>query len=145
MKKLWGGRFKSELHETAKKFTYSLAVDYELLSADVKVSMAHALMLGKVGIISERDIVRGCHQSLKKLETLPVSELMTRKVIIASLEDDINDIMAIMTEKRIRHIPVMTEGELQGIISIGDVVKSLLQDSEHRIRYLKEYMYGSSL
>ena len=58
MKKLWGGRFKAELHETAKQFSYSLAVDHELLSADVKVSMAHALMLGKVGIISESK--QGC-------------------------------------------------------------------------------------
>ena len=71
MKKLWGGRFKAELHETARRFSYSLAVDHELLNADVKVSMAHALMLGKVGIISEREaksLVKGLWQALALLK-----------------------------------------------------------------------------
>ncbi|MBI4358209.1 MAG: argininosuccinate lyase [Candidatus Omnitrophica bacterium] len=71
MKKLWGARFRSELHETAKKFTYSLGVDHELLSAEIKVSMAHALMLGKVGIISERDsrtLVKGLWKVLAALK-----------------------------------------------------------------------------
>ena len=77
-KKLWGARFKSELHETAKQFTYSLGVDHELLGADVKVSMAHALMLGRIGVISERDsktLVRGLWKVLAALRKKSVSEL----------------------------------------------------------------------
>ena len=97
-----------------------------------------------VGIISERDIVRGCHRDARPLKKVLVREWMTSEVIIASPEDEIDEIMSIMTEKRIRHIPVMSERQLQGIISIGDVVKSLLQDSAHQIRYLKEYVYGSA-
>lgn len=79
MKKLWGARFKSELNESAKKFTYSLGVDYELLSADIKVSMAHALMLGKIGVISERDsrtLVRGLWKVLASLKRKSVCELI---------------------------------------------------------------------
>ena len=98
-----------------------------------------------VGIISERDIIRGCYERGAKIESARVSEFMTRDVIIASPEDEINDIMGVMTEKRIRHIPVMTEGKLDGLVSIGDVVKSLLKDSEHQIKYLKEFMYGSNI
>lgn len=84
-KKLWGGRFKSDLHETAKRFTYSLGVDHELLGADIKVSMAHALMLGEIGIISERDsrtLVRGLWKVLASL----------KKKSICGLVDDYEDI-----------------------------------------------------
>ena len=100
---------------------------------------------GIVGIISERDIIRGIFKDSKGIETTPVSKLMTRKVIIGSPEDEVSYIMGVMTQNRVRHIPVVQDGELQGIISIGDVVKSQLEDSEYQIRYLKEYMYGSNL
>ncbi len=79
MKKLWGGRFKAELHESAKKFSYSLTVDHELLGAEIKVSMAHALMLGEVGIISERDaksLVKGLWQVLASLKKKNLCELI---------------------------------------------------------------------
>jgi argininosuccinate lyase len=62
MKKLWGARFKSELHDVAKRFSYSLGSDFELLSSEIKVSMVHAMMLGRAEIISQRDskaLVRG--------------------------------------------------------------------------------------
>lgn len=95
-----------------------------------------------VGIISERDIMRACSTKDKELDNIPINVWMTKKVIIGSPEDEIKDIMAIMTEKRVRHIPVVVKDELQGIVSIGDIVKSLLQDSEHQIQYLKEFMYG---
>lgn len=98
------------------------------------------------GILSERDIVRGL-DAAKKAEwmNIPVSDLMTRKIIVCTPKDEIEDIMSVMTERRIRHIPVMEDGRLEGIISIGDVVKALLKHSEHEIRYLKEYMYGPLL
>lgn len=79
MKKLWGGRFKMELHETAKRFSHSLAVDHELLSTDIKVSMAHALMLGKVGIISEREaksLVKGLWQVLASIKKKTLCDLL---------------------------------------------------------------------
>ena len=97
---------------------------------------------GIVGIISERDIVRGCYETGKMLETLPVSQLMTKQLVIGSLEDETSYIMGVMTQKRIRHIPVVCEGKLQGIVSIGDVVKSEIEDSKYEIHYLKEYIYG---
>lgn len=79
MNKLWGARFKAELHETAKAFSYSLAVDHELLNAEIKVSMAHALMLGKVGIISEREsrsLVKGLWQVLATLKKKSICHLI---------------------------------------------------------------------
>ena len=96
------------------------------------------------GIISERDIVRACYLG-KAVNDILVSELMTRKVITASPEDNINEIMEVMTENRARHIPIVSGGKLEGLVSIGDVVKALLEDSAHQIRFLKEYMHGSGL
>ena len=97
---------------------------------------------GIVGIISERDIVRGCHQNSKELDTMPVNKLITKEVIIGSPEDETSYIMGVMTQKRVRHIPVVAGGKLQGIVSIGDIVKSVIEDSQYEIHYLKEYIYG---
>ena len=97
---------------------------------------------GIVGIISERDIVRGCYQSGKELDGMPLSKLMTKEVVIGSPEDETSYIMGVMTQKRVRHIPVVSGGKLQGIVSIGDIVKSVIEDSQYEIYYLKEYIYG---
>ncbi len=98
---------------------------------------------GIIGIISERDIVRGCFQNNKELDAMPVNKLMTKEVIIGSPEDETSYIMGVMTQKRVRHIPVVAGGKLQGIVSIGDIVKSVIEDSQYEIHYLKEYIYGS--
>jgi CBS domain-containing protein len=95
------------------------------------------------GIISERDIIRECFKHSRQTETTHVSEVMTRKLIVGTLEDPMDYIMGIMTNNRIRHIPIIQEGKLQGMISIGDVVKAQLQDTEYENRYLKDYMFGT--
>ena len=94
------------------------------------------------GIISERDIVRAAYVRGPNLNIAPVREFMTSHVLTASADDEISDIMHLMTERRIRHLPVVDSGALQGLVSIGDVVKILVHESEHEIRHLKEYMYG---
>ena len=96
------------------------------------------------GIISERDIVRASYVHPREVVDLPVSKFMTKKVIIGSPEDDTKYIMGIMTQSRVRHIPVVHEGKLEGLVSIGDVVKSVIDDSNYEIHYLKEYIYGRS-
>ena len=95
------------------------------------------------GILSERDIVRGCYENGQGLASTPVAWLMTRHVITADPTDEISEIMEVMTVNRIRHVPVVQDGRLQGIVSIGDIVKALLADTQHQIRYLKEFIYGS--
>ncbi|MSR77668.1 MAG: CBS domain-containing protein [Candidatus Omnitrophica bacterium] len=94
------------------------------------------------GILSERDIVRGCYTSTGDLEASSVAQLMTRRVISASPEEEVESVMALMTEHRIRHVPVVSEGKLEGIVSIGDVVKALLQESAYEVQSLKEFIYG---
>jgi CBS domain-containing protein len=76
-----------------------------------------------VGIISERDIVREASRN-EQVFGRPVSEIMTRDVITGVPEDDLASVANVMTEKRIRHVPIMDKGRLAGIVSIGDVVKA---------------------
>jgi CBS domain-containing protein len=76
-----------------------------------------------VGIISERDIVRGAARD-ERLFARAVQDIMTRDMIVATPQDDLAAVSHTMTEKRIRHLPVMDRGELVGIVSIGDVVKA---------------------
>jgi CBS domain-containing protein len=93
-----------------------------------------------VGILSERDIVRGVALNQEACLNMKVKELMTRPVITCSRTDSIEQIMELMTERRVRHLPIMDEGVLIGIISIGDVVKQRISEIEHESQALKQYI-----
>ena len=92
------------------------------------------------GIMTERDYLRFITAKGRTARDTPVSELMTRKVIYVTPETRVNEVMGIMTTARIRHLPVLDDGELLGIISIGDAVKQITEDQELHIRTLEEYI-----
>ena len=92
------------------------------------------------GMISERDIVRALHVVGPKVDELPVSAVMTELVRTCSMEDNIDSLMAMMTDLRVRHLPVLVDGELAGIVSIGDVVKSRIDELEKVREELVEYI-----
>jgi CBS domain-containing protein len=92
------------------------------------------------GIVSERDIVRGLADQHGALLDEPVRSIMTEKVFTCSPDDDVELLMAVMTERRIRHVPVVKDGILAGIISIGDVVKSRIDELEKDRKELVEYI-----
>jgi CBS domain-containing protein len=93
-----------------------------------------------VGILSERDIVRHLGTDWSSLTNRPVADIMTKAVVTASRFATIADVMERMTEKRIRHMPVVDNGELGGIVSIGDVVKRKIEETEQEASALKEYI-----
>jgi CBS domain-containing protein len=93
-----------------------------------------------VGIISERDIVRALSQQSAQALERPVAEFMTRNVVTCSERDTIADLMEQMTEGKFRHIPVVEQGRLAGIISIGDVVKRRVEELEHDGEALQDYI-----
>jgi CBS domain-containing protein len=96
-----------------------------------------------VGIISERDYVRRAARQGKIPNETPVQEMMTRDVTTIKPEDTIERCMALMTVKRIRHLPVLDKGELVGMISIGDAVKAHISEQESVIGDLQRYISGS--
>ena len=92
------------------------------------------------GIISERDVVNGLADHGAELRAMMVSELMTTNVVTCAPSDEIRDIMRLMTQKRIRHLPVIYHGKLAGVISIGDVVKNRLEDMQMEANVLRDYL-----
>lgn len=95
-----------------------------------------------VGILSERDYARKVVLKGKTSMTTPVSEIMTKEVVFADPSQTTDDCMALMTVNRFRHLPVLEEGELIGIVSIGDVVQSILSENELLISHLENYIKG---
>ena len=97
-----------------------------------------------LGIISERDVVRGLAERGSRILDLPVADLMTRDVVSCGLGDTMKQVMAEMTRRRVRHIPVVADGTLRGIVSIGDVVKNRLDEIELETTSLKAYVAGAA-
>ncbi|WP_205325135.1 CBS domain-containing protein [Glycomyces sp. YM15] len=100
--------------------------------------------LAVAGIVSERDITRGLHADPGLLDA-PVERIMTADVHTRVLNDSIEDLMVLMTEQRIRHVPVVSDsGALVGIVSIGDVVKGRIGQLEFEKEQLEGYISGAS-
>jgi CBS domain-containing protein len=97
------------------------------------------------GILTERDLLRRGAEDPQRLLRDKVEELMTREVITASEGVELHEVMNIMTERRIRHLPITREGGPWGMISIGDVVNALRKSSEAENRYLHSYIAGTPL
>ncbi len=92
------------------------------------------------GILSERDIVREIAREGAAVLNTPVSGCMTSKVLSCTTEDSVNHVMEVMTENRFRHLPVINNGELLGIISIGDVVKCKIEQAEQDAQDMRDYI-----
>ena len=92
------------------------------------------------GIISERDIVRAVGVNGADVLSRPVAELMTKNVVCCAPEDTVDQAMAMMTERRFRHLPVRQNGRIVAMISIGDVVKQKVEEAEAESQSLREYI-----
>lgn len=115
----------------------------------LKLERVGALVVSKdgetvSGIISERDIVRSLPDHGAALLEMPVSKIMTKTVKTCSPDANIQEIMSEMTHSRFRHMPVVKDGKLCGIISIGDVVKNRLEELEAETHVLRDYIVGRS-
>jgi CBS domain-containing protein len=95
---------------------------------------------GVEGIVSERDVVRRLHELGASLLSRPVSEIMTRLVATCAPQDSVDDISVLMTQRRVRHVPVLDGDALVGIVSIGDVVKSRIEELEESREQLHAYI-----
>ena len=95
-----------------------------------------------VGIMSERDYARKILLMGRQSQDTPVKDIMTKEVYGVHYESTAEECMALMTDKHIRHLPVCKEGQLAGVISIGDVVKAIMTDQKVKIENLENYIMG---
>ena len=93
-----------------------------------------------VGIFSERDVIRSIALHGPMGLTGPVADCMTRDVIFAEPQETVNTLMGRMTDRRVRHLPVLTDGKLSGLVSIGDLVKHKIAETEAEAETLKAYI-----
>jgi CBS domain-containing protein len=120
-----------------------LVIEALKVMADKGVGALLVLEEGQVvGILSERDYARKVSLLGKSSKTTPVREIMTERVVFVRPEQTFADCMALMTNKRIRHLPVMANDQLMGVISIGDVVKAVISEQEFIIEQLENYIIG---
>jgi CBS domain-containing protein len=118
---------------------------YEALLKMEEKNVGSLLVMRKgeiVGIFSERDYARKVIIKGKFSKDTPVSEIMTTQVFFVDKKKTLNECMAVMTNKRVRHLPVIEDNKVIGIISIGDAVKNIIDEQEHEIENLTEYIRG---
>ncbi len=115
----------------------------ELLAGLAKHNIGAMVVVGPegvVGIVSERDVVRELHTHGAAVLSRPVSKIMSDVVSTCSKTDTVDSLNSLMTENRVRHVPVLDNGKLIGIVSIGDVVKTRMEELEAEHRQLQSYI-----
>ncbi|TGN11718.1 CBS domain-containing protein [Leptospira ilyithenensis] len=109
-----------------------------------KVGSIMVTFQGKLaGIFTERDLMRIVAEKHESLHKIKLKEVMTTQLTVASPNDEVDDVLNTMLSKRFRHMPVMEDDLIIGLISIGDAVKVKLSKTEKEMHILREYMYGS--
>jgi CBS domain-containing protein len=114
----------------------------ELMAAENIGSLVVVERGDVAGVFTERDYARKVILKGRSSKTTTVAELMTTDVLYVSPDDTIENCMALMTDKRLRHLPVMENGRLAGVVSIGDIVKVIISEREFTIRELERYITG---
>jgi len=94
------------------------------------------------GIVTERDYARKVIIKGRSSESTQVGEIMTPDVCTAKIEQSVNECMTVMSERRIRHLPVVDDGTVIGMISIGDLVQAIIADQQEEIEHLEQYISG---
>ncbi len=139
----------------AKVLLNKISQDVAIIAPDATVLEAIALMASKgigaivvveheqvVGIVSERDYTRKIALMARTSQHTTVSEIMTSKVITVGRSHRVDQCLELMTDKHLRHLPVVEDGKLIGLISIGDLVKATMEDQKKLIEQLQQYISG---
>lgn len=136
------------LHNKTEKAVFSISPEATVLEA---ISLMAVKGIGAlvvideqtvVGILSERDYTRKVALMERSSYNTTVSEIMTHKVLMVSLNNTVEDCLQLMTDRHLRHLPVMEGNQLIGLISIGDLVKAAMEDQQQMIEQLQQYISG---
>ncbi len=139
--------FISQILKTKGDKIWSIAPQetaYKALQLMSEKNLGALLVIDKgkvVGVFTERDYARKVILKGKSSKTTSVSELMTKEVLYVDLGTSVEDCMALMTEKCVRHLPVMEKRQLIGVVTTGDVVKQLIKDQKFKIQELERYIH----
>lgn len=142
-------KFVNQLLKDKGRDVWSVAPDapvYQALELMAEKNCGAVLVLDQdkmVGILSERDYARKVILQGKSSKDTPVKEIMSSRVVYIRPEQTVEDCMALMTDKRIRHLPVLENRKLVGLISIGDIVRAVISEQEFIIHQLENYITGS--
>lgn len=142
-------KFVNQLLKDKGRDVWSVAPDapvYQALELMAEKNCGAVLVLDQekmVGILSERDYARKVILQGKSSKNTPVKEIMSSRVVYIRPEQTVEDCMALMTDKRIRHLPVLENRKLVGLISIGDIVRAVISEQEFIIHQLENYITGS--
>ena len=135
------------LLEGKTKETMTVAATETMLAAVQKmleVKVGALLVVGDtnapIGILTERDVLRFCGQQADKLASTPVSDIMTKDLVVGTLETSIDEAQILMTQHKFRHLPIVDEGQIVGIVSIGDLVKARLRETAVEVKYLRDFI-----
>lgn len=123
---------------------------HESVQDAVRVLMTHrigALLVvdahgAVVGIITERDVLRECLHGADRLDGIAVRDAMTSNLVVGLPDDGLDDAMSAMTRHRVRHLPILNDGQVAGMISIGDVVRAVLDETAYENNFLHDYING---
>lgn len=142
VKQMLAGKDSKELWTISPEDTILQALDFMAEKRIGALPVLEGDLL--VGIFSERDYARILPPDRLSPVTTKISQVMTEKVFCIGPQTSANDCMELMTEKRIRHLPVLAEGKMIGIITIGDVLKQVIRDQDNLIGHLEYYIAGKS-
>ena len=137
-----------ELLEKKDRDIWSIGPDdtvYDALKLMAQKDIGSLVVLSEgklVGLVSERDYARHVALQGRSSRDTPVWEIMEKRPVCVTPEQSVEDAMALMTEKRSRHLPVISGGKLVGVISIGDLVKAIISDQQYIIEQLENYIVG---
>jgi CBS domain-containing protein len=136
------------LLEAKGSAVYSVGPQQPVLDALRQMAERHigALLVMRgdelVGVVSERDYARKVILLGRSSADTPVAQIMSTPVITVHPDDTVHDCMSLMTEKRVRHLAVVVDGRVIGVVSIGDLVKAVMEEQQHQIEDLERFIHG---
>jgi CBS domain-containing protein len=138
MRTLLEGKSKETI--TAAKTETMLSAVQKMVDAKVGALLVTGETGSPVGILTERDVLRFCGTQADKLGTTPVADVMTKDLVVGTLDTSIDDAQVLMTQHKFRHLPVVDAGTIVGLISIGDLVKARLRETAVEVKYLRDFI-----